>query len=127
MLTVVQAVCNCLLPFMAGLNHQRVSFWAASKDSCVYITSPYWSDRLGNVPFNSASLWTTYQIQKGNLQGVGGGFGLVYVGDRTNGIPNEFTVPSYVRTDAALFYRGDRYFYRKNHVRFSRQVRQLHH
>jgi iron complex outermembrane receptor protein len=66
-------------------------------------------DRLGNVPYNSASLWTTYQIQKGNLQGFGGGLGLVYVGDRANGIPNEFTVPSYLRTDAALFYRSDRY------------------
>ncbi|MBC1217978.1 TonB-dependent siderophore receptor (plasmid) [Trichormus variabilis ARAD] len=66
-------------------------------------------DRLGGVPYNSASLWTTYEIQKGNLQGFGGGFGLVYVGDRANTIPNEFTTPSYLRADAVLFYRSDRY------------------
>ncbi len=64
-------------------------------------------DRLGGVPYNSASLWTTYEIQKGNLQGFGGGLGLVYVGDRPDAIPNTFTVPSYLRTDAALFYRRE--------------------
>ena len=64
-------------------------------------------DRLGGVPYNSASLWTTYEIQKGNLQGFGGGLGLVYLGDRPDGIPNTFTVPSYLRTDAALFYRRE--------------------
>ena len=42
---MLQGVCNCLLPFIAELSHQRVSFWVASKDSCVYTTSPYWCDR----------------------------------------------------------------------------------
>ena len=29
----------------------------------------------------STSLWTTYEIQKGGLQGLGFGLGLFYVGD----------------------------------------------
>lgn len=34
------------------------------------------------VPFNAASLWTTYEIQSGDLQGLGFGFGFFYVGER---------------------------------------------
>lgn len=71
-------------------------------------------DRLGGVPYNSASLWTTYQVQDGNLQGLGGGLGLVYVGDRPDAIPNTFTVPSYLRTDAAVFYRREQFEARLN-------------
>lgn len=33
-------------------------------------------NRLANVPENSASLWTTYEIQKGSWQGLGFGTGL---------------------------------------------------
>ncbi|HHP7231829.1 MAG TPA: TonB-dependent siderophore receptor [Xenococcaceae cyanobacterium] len=62
---------------------------------------------LENVPENSASLWTTYQIQQGKLQGLGFGAGVFFVGDRQGDLDNTFTLPSYVRTDAALFYRRD--------------------
>ncbi|PSB07476.1 TonB-dependent siderophore receptor [Pleurocapsa sp. CCALA 161] len=62
-------------------------------------------NRLENVPENSASLWTTYQIQQGSLQGFGLGAGVFFVGDRQGDLDNTFTLPSYVRTDAALFYR----------------------
>ena len=62
-------------------------------------------DRLDGTPRNSASLWTTYEIQKGNLQGLGFGLGLVFVGDRDARLPNSLTLPSYVRADAAIFYR----------------------
>ncbi|NJN12296.1 MAG: TonB-dependent siderophore receptor, partial [Richelia sp. RM1_1_1] len=71
-------------------------------------------DRLPNVPYNSASLWTTYEIQSGNLQGLGAGLGIVYVGERQGGLPNTVTVPSYVRTDAALFYRRRQFEARLN-------------
>ncbi|MBC1217977.1 TonB-dependent siderophore receptor (plasmid) [Trichormus variabilis ARAD] len=71
-------------------------------------------DRLPNVPYNSASLWTTYEIQSGNLQGLGAGLGIVYVGDRQGGLPNTITIPSYVRTDAALFYRRRQFEARLN-------------
>ncbi|BDA71308.1 hypothetical protein CAL7716_054740 [Calothrix sp. PCC 7716] len=62
-------------------------------------------NRLNNVPENQASLWTTYQIQKGDLQGLGFGFGLFYVGDRQGDLDNSFILPSYLRTDAAIYYR----------------------
>ena len=60
---------------------------------------------LPNTPENSASIWTTYIIPKGKLQGFGGGVGVFYFGDREGDLTNTFTLPSYVRTDAALYYR----------------------
>ncbi|MEA5515996.1 TonB-dependent receptor [Nodularia sp. UHCC 0506] len=62
---------------------------------------------LDGVPFNSASLWSTYEIQTGDFQGLGFGLGLFYVGERQGDLNNSFQVPSYVRTDASIFYRRD--------------------
>jgi iron complex outermembrane receptor protein len=64
-------------------------------------------NRLVGVPYNSASLWTTYEFQKGNLQGFGLGLGLVYAGEREASLPNNLKIPSYVRTDASIFYKRD--------------------
>jgi iron complex outermembrane receptor protein len=64
-------------------------------------------NRPNNVPRNSASLWTTYEIQSGNLQGLGLGAGVFYVGERQGDFDNTYELPSYVRTDAALYYRRD--------------------
>jgi iron complex outermembrane receptor protein len=64
-------------------------------------------NKLENVPENSASLWTSYQIQQGTFKGFGLGAGVFFVGDRQGDLDNTFTLPSYVRTDAALFYRQD--------------------
>ncbi|MDF5721958.1 MAG: TonB-dependent siderophore receptor [Rhizonema sp. PD37] len=60
---------------------------------------------LANTPENSASIWTTYIIPHGKLHGLGGGLGVYYVGDREGDLTNTYTLPSYVRTDAALYYR----------------------
>ncbi|MDF5706763.1 MAG: TonB-dependent siderophore receptor [Nostoc sp. S4] len=60
------------------------------------------------VPENSASLWTTYIIPQGSLKGLGGGIGINYVGDRPEAIDNSFLLPSYVTTDAALYYRSNK-------------------
>ena len=62
-------------------------------------------NRLDNAPEFSSSLWTTYEIQKGNLQGLGFGLGLYYVGDRQGDLDNSYELPSYFRTDAAIYYR----------------------
>lgn len=35
--------------------------------------------------------------------------GLFYVGERAATLPNTFDLPSYFRTDAALFYRRDQF------------------
>jgi iron complex outermembrane recepter protein len=64
---------------------------------------------LRGVPENQASLWTTYIIQDGDLAGLGFGLGLFYVGDRQGNLQNSFTLGDYFRTDAALYYRRDRF------------------
>jgi iron complex outermembrane recepter protein len=64
-------------------------------------------NRLDNVPFNQASLWTTYEIQKGNLRGLGFGLGLFYVGSRQVDLANSIELSGFLRTDAALYYRRD--------------------
>ncbi|WP_250123544.1 TonB-dependent receptor [Chroococcidiopsis sp. CCMEE 29] len=69
--------------------------------------SPLEGNRLAGVPKHAASLWSTYEIQSGNLQGLGFGLGLFFVGERQGDLDNSFEVPSYIRTDASLFYRRD--------------------
>lgn len=66
-------------------------------------------NQFANVPRHSASLWTTYEIQSGSLQGLGFGVGLFYVGDRQGDLANTFELPSYLRTDAAIFYERYRF------------------
>ncbi|MBW4621238.1 MAG: TonB-dependent siderophore receptor [Cyanosarcina radialis HA8281-LM2] len=66
-------------------------------------------NRLENVPQNQASLWTTYEIQKGGLQGLGFGLGLFYIGERQGDLANTFQIGDYLRTDAAVYYRRDRF------------------
>jgi iron complex outermembrane receptor protein len=61
--------------------------------------------RLTNAPTHGASLWTTYEFQAGGLKGFGIGGGLFFVGDRTANIDDPLILPSYVRFDAALFYK----------------------
>jgi len=61
-----------------------------------------------NTADQSASLFTTYEIQTGSLQGLGFGLGLFYVGDRFGDDANSFELDSYLRTDLALFYRRQR-------------------
>jgi iron complex outermembrane recepter protein len=65
-------------------------------------------NRLSNSANNSFNIWTSYEIQKGNLQGLGAGIGLFYVGDRAN-FDNTYDVPSYLRTDASIFYNRDKF------------------
>ena len=66
-------------------------------------------NRLRGVPRNSASLFTTYQIQQGNLEGLGFGLGLFFVGDRNGDIANTYRLDSYVRTDTSIFYERERW------------------
>ncbi len=64
-------------------------------------------NQLANVPNNQFSLWSSYEIQEGSLQGLGAGLGLFYLDQRPGDLDNSFTLPSYFRTDAALFYQRD--------------------
>ncbi|MEA5515227.1 TonB-dependent siderophore receptor [Nodularia sp. UHCC 0506] len=63
------------------------------------------NDRLAGVPYHSASLWTTYELQQGNFQGLGLGLGLVYAGERAGSLPNQIQIPAFLRTDASIFYK----------------------
>ncbi|WP_375512472.1 TonB-dependent siderophore receptor [uncultured Nostoc sp.] len=63
--------------------------------------------RLAGIPRHSAGLWTTYEVQTGNFQGLGFGLGFNYVGEREGGLPNTFQADSYFVTNAGLFYRRD--------------------
>jgi iron complex outermembrane recepter protein len=60
-----------------------------------------------NAPSQGASLWSTYEIQKGPAKGLGFGAGVFFVGDRDVELPNTFVLPSYVRVDATIFYKRD--------------------
>ena len=70
--------------------------------------------RFPNIPENSAGLWTTYEIQQGDLEGLGLGIGFNYVGERRGGLPNSFEVDSYFLTNAALFYNRQNWQLRLN-------------
>lgn len=73
---------------------------------------------LDSVAKNTLSLWTTYEIQRGSLQGLGFGLGLYYVGDRQGDLDNSFVLPSYFRTDAALYYK-------RNNWKFALNIKNL--
>jgi iron complex outermembrane receptor protein len=60
--------------------------------------------RVQNVPEHTASLWTTYEIQAGDLQGLGFGAGVFHVGERAGDFSDTFDLPGYWRTDAAVYY-----------------------
>ncbi|WP_316437103.1 TonB-dependent receptor domain-containing protein [Leptolyngbya sp. NK1-12] len=66
-------------------------------------------NQLALVPENAVNLWTTYEIQSGDFQGLGVGLGLFFVGERQANLANEFQLPSYLRTDAAIFYRRNQF------------------
>ncbi len=61
-------------------------------------------NQLPNAPESQFSLWTTYDIQQGNLKGLGFGLGFLALSDRQGDLENTYTLPGYFRTDAALFY-----------------------
>lgn len=62
-------------------------------------------NRIPLIARHTGSLWTTYDFQAGFLQGFGVGAGLFAVGERAGDVGNTFTLPGYVRTDIALYYR----------------------
>jgi iron complex outermembrane receptor protein len=71
-------------------------------------------NRLTGIPEHKASLWTTYEIQSGSLQGLGGGIGINYIGERPGDLNNSFTLDSYFLTNAALFYRRNNWKFALN-------------
>ncbi|MEM9003866.1 MAG: TonB-dependent siderophore receptor [Cyanobacteria bacterium P01_F01_bin.86] len=64
-------------------------------------------NRLNGVPEHSASLWTTYELQSGDLQGLSFGLGFNFVGERAGDLDNTFELDSYFLTNAAIAYQRD--------------------
>jgi len=64
-------------------------------------------NRLPSAPKNTASIWTTYEFQRGDLQGLGLGAGVFFVGERQANLDNSFQLPSYARVDARISYQRD--------------------
>ncbi len=71
-------------------------------------------NQLRGIPEHSASLWTTYEIQSGDLQGLGLGLGFNFVGERQGDLANSFEADSYFLTNAAIFYRQEKFQLRLN-------------
>ncbi|HSI90728.1 MAG TPA: TonB-dependent receptor, partial [Adhaeribacter sp.] len=61
------------------------------------------------VSKHSGSLWTTYELQKGLLKGLGFGGGFTSFGDRPGDATDSFRLPGYTRYDATVFYDNKRY------------------
>jgi len=65
-------------------------------------------NRLNTVPRHSGSLWTTYRFPaESSLAGLGFGIGIFAADERPGDLDNTFTLPGYVRTDAAVYYNHD--------------------
>ncbi|SLM50111.1 Ferrichrome iron receptor [Nitrospira japonica] len=63
------------------------------------------NQRLGMVPYNKATLWSTYFFQEGPLEGFGVGGGVFGYTNRNASIFGpELNIPGYVRVDGALYY-----------------------
>jgi len=64
-------------------------------------------NRLFGVPEHNVNLWTNYDIQEGDLAGLGFGIGVNYVGERFGDNDNSFVLEDYFLTNAAVSYRRD--------------------
>lgn len=61
--------------------------------------------RKENTPFNSGSLWTRYNFEKGSvLKDIGIGLGVQYSGDKIPWFTRAFKVPAYTLIDMAFYY-----------------------
>lgn len=92
-----------------GTRTRLIASWAwvdavVSKDEELPV-----GDRLVNVPRQQASLWVRHDLAA--VEGLGLGLGAFAVGRRQAQLPNTWTIPGYVRVDAALSWqpRGQPY------------------
>ena len=62
-------------------------------------------NRLFGVPEHNFNLWTTYEIQKGSLKGLGFSVGFNFIDDRFGDNENSFVLENYFLTNAAISYK----------------------
>ena len=61
-------------------------------------------ERVQNTPRHSASLWTRYNLEGKQFQGIGFGAGVQYSGDKLPLYIRDFVLPAYTVVDAAVYY-----------------------
>lgn len=61
-----------------------------------------------NIPYNTANIWTRYNVIQNETHTLGIGGGIVYVGQRAGDLANTFDLPDYTRFDAGVFYNRGR-------------------
>ncbi len=62
---------------------------------------------VAGVARHSGAFWTSYEIPQGVWKGIGFGGGISWNGSRPEDAENSSTLPSYLQTDAAIFYAQD--------------------
>lgn len=58
-----------------------------------------------NVPYNTANLWSRFDLLSDDVQTFGIAAGLVFVDHRAGDLDASFTLPGYTRWDGGLYYR----------------------
>jgi iron complex outermembrane recepter protein len=71
-------------------------------------------NRIFGIPRHRANLWTTYEIQRGRLRGLGFGAGLEYGSNRFGDLANTFQVGDYLIGNAAVYYQWSDYRFAVN-------------
>jgi len=61
-------------------------------------------NRLAGVPRHGGSLWTTYRMRQGELQGLKFGFGAVFRGVREGDNTNDYQLPGFAKFSAVAAY-----------------------
>lgn len=64
-------------------------------------------NRIFGVPEHNVNLWTIYEIQQGDLAGLGFGIGFNYISDRFGDNANSYLLEEYFLTNAAISYQRD--------------------
>ncbi|NJL99920.1 MAG: TonB-dependent siderophore receptor [Synechococcaceae cyanobacterium SM2_3_2] len=90
---------------MAGWN--VIASYAFTEAEITQDNSGLEGNRLVGVPYQSTSFFSTYDLQSGNLEGLGFGLGVFWVGDRPGDNANSFTIDSFTRVDALVRYARD--------------------
>jgi iron complex outermembrane receptor protein len=69
---------------------------------------------MGATPERQYKLWTTYEVQSGDMKGWGFGGGLTYIGNRMIQQANNVYIPAYKTVDAVVYYKHQDWRYSLN-------------
>lgn len=68
----------------------------------------FFGQQQRNVPYNTANIWTRYNVIQNECETAGAALGWVYVGERAANLANSVELPSYNRWDAGVYYTRGR-------------------